>query len=808
MYSASRIKYPLKRIGERGEGKWKKVSWDEALEEIADKIIDAIKEHGPETVINFYGTNIAFEPGALSGAKLRFIDLIGGVSCDTFGGVGDSATGVNATWGFSNYEGTSSDWFNSDYIILWKFNPNYTRIPEAHFLWEAKYNGATVVSIAPDYNASSIHADLWVNLKVGTDTALALGMASVMIEEKLYHVSHIKEQTDLPLLVRIDNKRFLREKDMESGGREDVFYFWDQKTNQPKKAPGSMGQEIKTLKLEDVDPALEGIWEVETVNGKKVKVRPVFEFLKEKLTGYTPEKASQITGVSAEIIRKLARDFVKAKTGLIISSEGASKLYHADLMHRGRILVAALAGHVGKPGSGVRTIGLIPVEGQREISHPVSTKFQKFKIIPGTLWWYVHGGIKEVSGKREYGDVEMKRTVDDYVRESIEKGWMPIYPKEGKDPKILIHCGGNSLRRVRASHLVKKHLWPKLDLIVNINFRMDSTALNSDIVLPAAGYYEKAGFKYTLSYVPFLHRGNKAVEPLYETKDEWEIFKLLAKEVESKAKEKGFTNYKDELSIERDLGTLYHDFIAEGKFEEQEIVDKHVLLNSTSTKDMTFEELSKKGFALYSKAVMNMESFLPTEQDQVLTPCVKYVVKKIPWPTLTGRQQFYIDHDWFFEFGEELPIHKDPPKAGGNYPLRLTGGHTRWSIHSIWRDHKYMLRLQRGIPIMYMNPEDADARGIKDHDYVKVYNDLNSFNIHVKLSSSVQSGQVIVYHAWEPFQYDNHKNHQVVMPSPLKPLQLAGGYGQFFYKFVDNQPNQVDRDTVVEVVKYTESYIE
>jgi nitrate reductase alpha subunit len=112
-----------------------------------------------------------------------------------------------------------------------------------------------------------------------------------------------------------------------------------------------------------------------------------------------------------------------------------------------------------------------------------------------------------------------------------------------------------------------------------------------------------------------------------------------------------------------------------------------------------------------------------------------------------------------------------------------------------------MLRLQRGVPVMYMNREDAKKRGIGDYGYVKVYNDLNSFKIHVKLSPSVQPGQVIIYHAWEPFQFDNHNNHQVVIPTPLKPLQLAGGYGQFFYKFVDNQPNQVDRDTVVEVVK-------
>jgi DMSO reductase family type II enzyme molybdopterin subunit len=802
MYNINRIKYPLKRIGERGEGKWKRISWDEALTEIADKIVDVIKEHGPEAIVNFYGSNIAFEPGAVSGAKLRFFDLIGGVFVDTFGGVGDSATGMNATWGFSNYDGTSSDWFNSDYIILWKFNPNYTRIPEAHFIWEARYHGATIVSIAPDYNASSIHADLWVTPKVGTDIALALGIAQVIIAERLYHVSHVKEQTDLPFLVRKDNKRFLRESDLKSGGKGDVFYFWDKKSNQLKKAPGSMGSAIKSLKLGDLDPALEGSWEIETLHKDKIKVTTVFSLLKDILKDYTPEKVSEITGVNPEIIKQIAYGYSKAKAGLIISSMGACKFYHADLMHRSRILVAALAGQVGKPGGGVRNIGLIPIEGQLMIAHPVSAKFKKKpKITPGTLWWYIHGGIKELAGKKEYGDKEMKRNVDDYVFESIKKGWMPLFPSREKTPKIFMDCGGNSLRRVRAPHILKKYLWPKLDLIININFRMDSTALNSDIVLPAAGYYEKTGFKYTLTYTPFFHIGHRAVELLYDSKDEWEIFKLLAKKVEQKAIEKGFTKYSDSVGITRDLTTLYHDFIEKGKFEEPEAINKYLLANSTATKGISLEDLKEKGFAPFSKDTLNMESYLPMERDQLIVPCLKYTVGKTPWPTITGRQQFYIDHDWFLDLGEELPIHKDPPKAGGNYPLRLTGGHTRWSIHSTWRDDKYMLRLQRGKPIMYMNFEDAKQRGIRDHDYVKVYNDLNSFKIHVKLSPSVQPGQVIIYHAWEPFQFEDQRNDQVVMPTPLKPLQLAGGYGQFGYRFVDNQPNQIDRDTVVEVVK-------
>lgn len=119
----------------------------------------------------------------------------------------------------------------------------------------------------------------------------------------------------------------------------------------------------------------------------------------------------------------------------------------------------------------------------------------------------------------------------------------------------------------------------------------------------------------------------------------------------------------------------------------------------------------------------------------------------------------------------------------------------------MWQDDKYMSRLQRGVPLIHMSPKDAQARGIKDHDYVRVFNDLNSFNVHVKICPAIRPGQVMIYHAWEPFQFDNLKSHQSLIPSPMKPLHLAGGYGQLKWRFAHCQPCQFDRETRIEVEK-------
>ena len=110
-----------------------------------------------------------------------------------------------------------------------------------------------------------------------------------------------------------------------------------------------------------------------------------------------------------------------------------------------------------------------------------------------------------------------------------------------------------------------------------------------------------------------------------------------------------------------------------------------------------------------------------------------------------------------------------------------------------------MLRLQRGRPVMYMSVADAAARNIEDGDLVEVRNDIDSFRIHAKLSPSVRPGQVIIYHAWENYQFPDGKGFQNLIPSPFNPVELAGGEGHLRPIQICMQPGQNDRDTRVEV---------
>src|SRR4030042_4444670 len=140
-----------------------------------------------------------------------------------------------------------------------------------------------------------------------------------------------------------------------------------------------------------------------------------------------------------------------------------------------------------------------------------------------------------------------------------------------------------------------------------------------------------------------------------------------------------------------------------------------------------------------------------------------------------------------------MRAHKAPPQAGGDYPLWLTGGPPRWSIHAMWRANRLMLRLQRGEPVAYINAQDARRRGIEEHDLVSVYNDVGGFKVHAKISPSVQPGQVVVYHAWEPYQFEGWMGSQTVVASPLKPLHWVGDWYHFTYRPILGQPTHISR---------------
>ena len=473
-----------------------------------------------------------------------------------------------------------------------------------------------------------------------------------------------------------------------------------------------------------------------------------------------------------------------------------------------------------------------------------------------------------------------------------------------------LDANSNAVAREQAEGKVEEVVWRpeapkgKIDLVVDLNFRMDTSALYSDIVLPAATWYEKNDLN-TTDLHSYVHNLGEAVPPCWESKSDWEIFKAIAKKVSELAQTHLPDPVKDlvctplahdtpdEIAqpeirewakgecapipgktmpwmsvVERDYANLYNRFISLGptvraagigahgirwKVDDlydqmlaqsptvewdgrrypslSEVVDAAnaiLLLAPETNGEVAYrafkEEEAKVGLPLtdlaekYRGVRYSFADLVDQPRRFLTSPCWSGIVndgraytgfalnvdRLVPWRTLTGRQQFYLDHDWFLEVGEEFCTHKEPTLAGGPYPLRLTGGHTRWSQHSIFRANQVLLRLQRGQPVAYLGVSDARSRGIDDGDWIRVYNDVGEFRVRAKVSPSVQPGEIICYHAWEGYQFPGGHTQNAVTASPLKPNNMVGGYAHLHYRSAYLSMNHVPKEAAVEVEKCRE----
>jgi nitrate reductase alpha subunit len=464
----------------------------------------------------------------------------------------------------------------------------------------------------------------------------------------------------------------------------------------------------------------------------------------------------------------------------------------------------------------------------------------------------------------------------------------------------------------------------KMDLVVDLNFRMDSSALYSDIVLPAASWYEKADLNSTDMH-SFIHPLSAAVAPVWESKTDWDIFRNLAKTTSELARKYLSEPQKDivcaplshdtpdEITqpvikdwyigeteaipgktmhklavLERDYTQIYEKYITLGdnirntglgahgnhfmcddvydemidsnhfpvrkidgkvypSIEEDVDAANAVLHLSTLTNGKltvrAYENMEKKtgldlvdlgrGSADVKLSYADLQAqprryntsplWSGLMNDGRAYAAYTYNIERlVPWRTLTGRQHFYLDHDMYIAHGENLPTYKPAPKPelygdlketlkdGDALVLNYLSPHGKWHIHSTYMENLRMLTLSRGCEPCWMSEVDADKLGIKDNDWVEVYNDHGVYCTRAVVSARIPRGVCIVYHTVErttgipKSQVRGNKRaggNNSVTRIHLKPNFLAGGYGQFSYHFNYWGPIAPNRDTHVTIKK-------
>ncbi|WP_108663791.1 nitrate reductase subunit alpha [Acuticoccus kandeliae] len=261
LYSANRVKHPLVRgrlmkvwrelretqgpieawsaiqndpalrasyVQTRGKGGFVRATWEEATEIVAAANAYTARTYGPDRVFGFSPipamSMISYAAGS------RYLSLIGGVCMSFYDWYCDLPPASPMTWGEQTDVPESADWYNAGYLLLWGSNVPQTRTPDAHFYTEVRYKGTKSAVICPDYSEAAKFGDVWLNVKQGTDAALAMAFGHVILREFHldrqvdYFEDYCRRYSDFPMLVKLEEKdgrlapgRFLRAGDL--GGK-------------------------------------------------------------------------------------------------------------------------------------------------------------------------------------------------------------------------------------------------------------------------------------------------------------------------------------------------------------------------------------------------------------------------------------------------------------------------------------------------------------------------------------------------------------------------------------------------------------
>lgn len=476
IYGDHRIQTPLKRTGERGSGEFAPISWDEALDTMCDTLKDLQGKHGRDCVLFSAGAESNFPwLAAVLGAQ---VDASAGIDVGTGNGL-DPAIGFGGGYAMATCE--ARDWVNSKMVLNVGSNFLESSLPNVRLFFEAKEAGTRMVTVDPHFSTTAGKSNQWVPITPGTDAALFLGMASVILDEKLYDEAFVRDHTSLPFLVNVATGALVRDHaedpaaEKPETGEKNPFFIWD--SVKKAKTPYTDATAV---------PVLEGVF---TVDG--VQCTTAFSLFKKQQEEYTPEWAEGISGVPADTIRSLAREYAAGPACLALGWGGNDKLANADIAGHAAAMLVALTGNIGKIGAGV-----------------------------GVFVGGSYNGHTASLGAWKLPESMAAATLD-----------MPLYDARKGESKVKACVFSGDVLQQRMGDMEKTVEWAKdLDLIVSIDPYFTEGAKWADIVLPACTRFEndeEVG-KVAVGYSNIVLQ-NKIIDPLFDAKTDFWIGKEIAK---------------------------------------------------------------------------------------------------------------------------------------------------------------------------------------------------------------------------------------------------------------------------------------
>ena len=719
-YADNRLLYPLKRKGERGSGEWERISWDQAITEITDKMKELVDEYGSRSILvnTFWcglpgadrSTNYDVAHRYINATNAARLELPSVDMCLIYASIIEQGGPASN----NKYLLNTAD----SEIIIWGSNPiGFTRPGETtNMLISARERGVKLVHISNLFDVTSAKCDEWVPVKSGSDAALALGMANVLVENDMVDKDFLIGRTTAAYLVRDDNGQYLREADIVEDGDPAKFVLIDDETGEyfiveretGKKASGAIGSDhsgdsVGGLVDEGVlksyggrTPRMEA---TVTING--IAAKTVYTKLREHLQKWTPESQEALTGVPPAQCEKLAKDLWNATPAMIFLYDGF-RYVNGTQAARAVFLLTYLTGNFGN-GKG----NFLPAP----LDYAACTAFNVMPV------WF-----PQMPEPTQSDQVTLPA-----VLESFNSG-------EGQQYKAFINPFSNPLTNWPNKDLWLNRILPNLELFVAWDIRMSDTCKYADYVLPEATIFER----YELLSGPndCVVLNEPAIEPRGESKDPAEIWKLIA----------------DRMGA----GKYFYPSMKEwAEFKVNLMYDQAKLVEDGETGDIvpvSWELLEKQKYLHFPMPAEPYDNYAGTTFNTKSGKIEFYAAGMVPIGAAFADHQDAIIHD---------------AEKQKTYPLQFYPGRHKYFMQSQFTNVPELRKLatatQTGVAL---NPVTACEKGLVDGDQVEVFNERGCIRTILHLRQDIPPNMAHMWYSFDEKDYPGTDTPQT-LATPL-----------------------------------------
>jgi anaerobic selenocysteine-containing dehydrogenase len=689
VYHPERLLHPVKRTRPKGDldPGWQRIGWDEALDLTAARLRRIAEEHGPQSVV----FSVASPSTSASEDSLVWLQRLK----NAFGSPNLCGSMELCGWGrylaplYTFGASVPGDYMpdleNAGCMLFWGYNPNLARLVHATATVEARKRGARLIVVDPRRTGPANKADIWLRVRPGTDGALALGIAQVMIQQGWYDREFVRDWTNGPLLVRTDNGRLLTHGDLSAQGGAQQYVAWDDTKGRPIIYDPATGR----YEGDDPQPALFGTFAIETPRGE-VTCRPAFTLTAELCRHYPPERVQAICGIERGQIGATARMLWEERPVAYYAWSGVEMQTGSTQIARAIAQLYALTGSFDVRGGNV-LFAAVPTADA--IGAELLSAEQRARAL----------GLPE----RPLGPSRW----DFVASEEVYRG---ILERQPYGVRGMVGFGANLLL-AHANAKRGREALMALDFYVHADLFMTPTAELADVVLPVASAFErealKIGFEVSPEAQSLVQLRQRVAEPRGEARSDTEIIFDLASRL--------------------GLGAHFWDGDIEAAYRHQ-----------LGPSGVSLEALREQPGGVRVPLRTRYRKF--AQQEHGVPRGFNTPTRKVELYSET-----MLEHDYspLPEYEEPLMSPWSRPDLARRYPLILTCAKHALFCESQHRALP-SLRRRAMDPEVELHPMAAAERGIGPGDWVYIETPEGSVRARARMNDTLETNVVCGQHGW------------------------------------------------------------